>query len=37
MQATLYNTRQCFGFVVDSAAIAAGLAGLDGASEMMKP
>jgi nicotinamidase-related amidase len=37
MQATLYNTRQCFGFVVDSAAMAAGLAYLDRASGMLKP
>jgi nicotinamidase-related amidase len=29
MAATLYNTRQCFGFVVDSAAMAAGIAGCE--------
>jgi nicotinamidase-related amidase len=29
MRATIYNTRQCFGFVVDSAALAAGIAGFE--------
>jgi nicotinamidase-related amidase len=36
MQATIYNTRQCFGFVVHSAAMAAGIANLERASGVMQ-
>jgi nicotinamidase-related amidase len=36
MQATIYNTRQCFGFVVHSTAMAAGIANLERAPEMVK-
>jgi biuret amidohydrolase len=37
MQATIYNTRQCFGFVVHSTALAAGIANCESATGVLKP